>query len=299
MNTTSRDGFLSVTGFQIFYRSFGGPHPRGTVLCLHGGPGASHDYLVPLADLAVYGYQVVLFDQVGCGRSEPTSDTSVFTISHHIEEVEGVRTALQLGRVHLLGSSYGGLLALSYALGHQENLWSVITTGGLASVPLASAEMRRLLDELPAGHRETILRHEARGEYTHPEYQAAVTAFYRRHVCRVDPWPQELLDTFGHIGIVYQWMNGPNEFTITGTIKDVDLTPDLHRIRVPTLITTGRYDEVTPRVAQSIHEHIPGSRLVLFENSSHLPMWEERERYIAVVKSFLESTETGPTMHPA
>jgi len=285
------EGYVKVLGFRLFYRVFGEAR-RGTVLCLHGGPGATHDYLLPMADLTEYGYKVVFYDQLGCGRSEMPDDTSLFTVERGVEEVEGIRRALNLGRIHLMGSSYGGLLAIAYALKYQENLKSLIISSGLASVPLAVAEMQRLKSELPPEIQKTLRKYEEIGDYENPEYLKAVQEFYKRHLCRLPEWPKELVYTMEHMSKpVYYTMNGPNEFTIIGTLKDWDVTDQLHKIRVPCLITVGRYDEVTPKVAESMHQRIKGSKLVIFENSSHVAMWEEREKFIEVVRKFLEEVD--------
>ncbi len=288
MHKDKSEGYVKILGFKIFYRSFGEP-TKGTVLCLHGGPGATHDYLLPLADLSQFGYQVVFYDQLGCGRSELPKDVALFTIERGVEEVEGVRRALRLGRIHLMGSSYGGLLAIAYSIRYQKNLKSLITTGGLASVPLTVAEMQRLKAELQMQVQEVLRKHEERGDYENPEYLKAVDVFYKKHLCRLAEWPRELVYSMEHISKpVYQTMNGPNEFTIIGNIRYWDATNQLHKIHVPCLVTGGRYDEVTPKVAKSIHAGINGSKFVIFENSSHLPMWEERARYIQVLHDFLE-----------
>lgn len=282
------EGYVNVLGFRLFYRSFGKPS-NGSVLCLHGGPGGTHDYLLPLADLAQFGYRVVMYDQLGCGRSQRPRGTKLYTVERGVEEVEGVRKRLGLGKVHLMGSSYGGALAIATALMYQRKLKSLIITGGLASVPLAIAEMQRLVSKLPTKFRTVIRTCEAAGDYGNPKYLEAVQEFYRRYLCRLRVWPHEVVYTLEHLSKpVYLTMNGPNEFTIIGTIKDWDVTDRLPKIRLPTLITVGKYDEVTPKVAESIHRGIPGSRLVRFEKSSHLAMWEERERYIEVVRDFLD-----------
>ena len=282
------EGHVKILGFDLFYRTYGRP-TKGTILCLHGGPGATHDYLLSLEDLAQFGYRVVLIDQLGCGKSARPRGTALYTIAHNVEEVEGVRKALQLGKVHLMGSSYGGALAIATALKYQRNLRSLVITGGLASVPLTVREMRRLVNRLPPKTRATLAKYEAREDYENPEYLAAVDVFYRRHVCRLPVWPREVTYSFEHLSRpVYFTMNGPNEFTIIGTIRDWDVTDQLPTIRVPTLVTVGRYDEVTPRVAESIHRGIRGSKLVRFENSAHLAMWEERSRYIEVLRDFLD-----------
>ncbi len=283
------EGFVKILGFDLFYRTYGRPK-KGTVLCLHGGPGATHDYLLSLEDLAQFGYRVVLIDQLGCGKSARPRGTALYTIAHNVEEVEGVRNALRLGKVHLMGSSYGGALAIATALKYQRNLRSLIITGGLASVPLTVREMRRLVNRLPAKTRATIAKYEAREDYQNPKYLEAVDVFYRRHLCRLPVWPYEVTYSFEHLSRpVYFTMNGPNEFTIIGTIKDWDVTDQLRTIKIPTLVTVGRYDEVTPRVAESIHRGIRGSKLVRFEKSAHLAMWEERAHYIEVLRNFLDN----------
>jgi proline iminopeptidase len=287
------DGFVKVLGYDLHYRSAGSPTAPATVLVLHGGPGGSLDYLLPLTDLTRWGYRVVLFDQLACGRSEVPPGTDLFTLEHHVEETEGVRTALGLGRVHLIGSSYGGLLALAYAIKYQPHLRSLVTVGGLPDVPFASAEMDRLINELPAEYRDAIRLHFSRGELRHPDYLRATDRFYHTYVCRLPEWPPELTRTLqlAEERPVYRYMNGPNEFTITGTIRDINIVPDLPKIRVPTLVTGGRYDEVTPAVAQQIQSGIPGSRRVTFENSSHTPFWEEREKFMSVVAAFLQDVD--------
>ncbi len=281
------EGFAKVLGYGLFYRSFGRP-TKGTVLCLHGGPGASHEYLLPIADLAQFGYRVVMFDQLGCGHSERPRGTGLYTVAHNVEEVEGIRKALKLGRVHLFGSSYGGALVLATALKYQRNLRSLIVASGLASTPLTVREMWRLIDRMPPALRRTIYRYNETGDFQNPRYLKAVDAFYRRHLCRMPVWPHEVVQTLENTGTVYQVMNGPNEFTITGVIANWDVTDQLPRIRLPTLVTVGRYDEVTPRVARAIHRGIRGSKLVQFDESSHLAFWEERPHYIETLKGFLD-----------
>src|SRR5438093_97714 len=192
------EGYVKILGFKLFYRSCGRP-TKGTILCLHGGPGATHDYLLSLEDLAQFGYRVVLIDQLGCGKSARPRGTALYTIAHNVEEVEGVRKALQLGKVHLVGSSYGGALAIATALKYQRNLRSLVITGGLASVPLTVREMRRLVNRLPPKTRATLAKYEAREDYENPEYLAAVDVFYRRHVCRLPVWPREVTYSFEHL----------------------------------------------------------------------------------------------------
>jgi proline iminopeptidase len=290
-----REGHLPIRGYEFFWKSFGDDGSKGTVVMLHGGPGGSHDYLLSFADLARQGYRVVLYDQLGCGATARAKEDQEYSVERDVADLDALRTGLELGRVHVIGSSYGGMLALAYALAHPEGVRSLVIASGLASVPLARSEMERLCRELPPPFPALLEKHAARGEFDHPEYQAATELFYRRHVCRLDPWPAELLRTFQLMdgSAKYRYMNGPNEFTITGTTRDFDLTPRLGEIRAPTLVTVGRYDEVTPTVARAIRDGIPGAELTEFSQSSHSAFWEERERYMERVGGFLSALPGG------
>ena len=189
---STHEGYATVHGYRLYWKSVGDPGPAGTVVALHGGPGATHDYLLSLSDLAQWGYRVVYYDQIGCGRSDLARDVNEYTIERDVEDLDALRKALGLERFHLIGSSYGGLLAIAYALAHPEPLRSLVSASGLVDVPFASREMQRLKRELPASVLDVIDRHEAVGEFQHPEYLAAVLEFYRRHVCRLPVWPAEL-----------------------------------------------------------------------------------------------------------
>jgi proline iminopeptidase len=283
---SAKEDFVTINGFRLFYKVFGSS--ENALLCLHGGPGAIHDYLVPLGELAADGIKVVLYDQLGCGRSQRPEDTSLYRIDYGVEEVEGVRQALGLGKMNLFGNSYGGALALQYALKYQRNLKKLIICSGLTSVPETVAEMKRLKTLLPKDVQDTMAKYEAVEDYQNPEYLKAVEVFYRNHVCRIPEWPDEVKRTLDGLSIpVYSTMNGPNEFTIVGNLKDWDITARLPEIRVPTLVTVGKYDEVTPKVAETIHRGIRSSKLVLFENSSHLAMWEEKDRFLKTLREFI------------
>jgi proline iminopeptidase len=281
-------GFAKVLGFKLFYRVFGDSQERGTVLCLHGGPGFTHDYLLPLADLASSGYKVVFYDQLGCGKSEMPKNPALFTVERSTLEVEAFRRTMRLGRIHLMGSSYAGLLAISYALKYPNTLKSLITIGGMASIPLARREIERMEKRLPRKVRAVIEKYESKGEYGNPNYLRALDVFQRRHSCRMKRWPAELRYSLEHTSVpVYSRMMGLSLLRIVGNIMYLDLTDHLHKIHVPTMIMCGRYDNVSPKVAKSLHLGIKGSRLVIFEKSAHFPMWEEPRRFIETVLQFL------------
>ena len=281
------EGYASVLGYKLFYRIFGEPR-NGTVLCLHGGPGATHDYLLPLADLAQGGYRVVFYDQLGCGRSEVPRDPGLLVVERYTEEVEEFRKAMKLGRIHLVGSSWGGQLAISYALKYQDRLKSLVTVGGYHNVPLMFEEMQRMKRALPSEIYRTLRRYEEAGDYENPDYLRAVTAFYRKHLCTLKEWPPEVQYSLDHTSkLVYETMNGPNEFTIIGNTRYWNASDRLGSINVPTMILGGKYDEVSPAVARDMHKRIRGSRLVVFRRSSHMPFWEERKEFMKVVLGFI------------
>jgi proline iminopeptidase len=150
--------------------------------------------------------------------------------------------------------------------------------------------MENMKADLPAETRTIMDKYSELGDYDNPEFQNAMLVFYKKHFCRLDEWPKELLYSLEHVSRdVALAMNGPTEFDIIGNIRYWDVTRLLARISVPTLVTCGKYDEVSPKVARSIHRGIKGSRLVQFSKSSHMAMWEEREKFMNTVAKFLNT----------
>ena len=289
MTPEIEDGFEDILGLKIYYKIFRASPEKATLLTMHGGPGSSHDYLLSLADLSSRGITVIFYDQFGCGRSEEP-DQSKFTVDYGVMEAEELRRKLVGDRkIFLMGSSYGGALALAYSVKYQDRLKALIVTGGLSSVPLTVAEMERLIDNLSPASKEALRLQEETGDSSDPAYVKAVQEFYRKHLLRMDKYPEEVARSleFGDKRNVYRIMNGPNEFTITGTIKDWDITNEISSITIPTLITVGQYDEVTPTVDNLIHARIRDSELVIFKDCSHLTMWEDRGGYNRVLERFI------------
>lgn len=289
-------GFIPLGPYKIWHRIVGGE--RATVpplLVLHGGPGVPSDYLWNLAALAAPERAVIFYDQLGCGRSDQPDDLSLWEVDRFVDELGQVRAALDLDRVHLLGQSWGGMLAMSYLLTRSAGVASLILANSAASIPMWVAEANRLRAALPAEVQATLLRHEEAGTTDSAEYEEAMMAFYRRHVIRVDPMPDFVQRSFDTISIpVYGTMNGPSEFHVIGRIKDFDVTARLGEIAVPTLIISGRHDESTPAINEVMHRGIPGSEWVLLEESSHLAHAEEPERYMQTVAAWLARHDGAP-----
>lgn len=292
----AEEGFIPFRNHRVWYRIVGDREAPGKLplVCLHGGPGAPHDYLEPLEGMATTGRRVIFYDQLGCGHSDHPHDPSLWTVDLFVEEVGVVAKALDLNRFHLFGNSWGGMLAMEYALTKPKGLESLVLESAPASIPQWIAEANRLLAELPPDVQETLRKHEEAGTTDDPAYEKAMLVFAHRHVCRLDPWPDYVNRTFAQLEEnpeVYHTMNGPSEFHVVGTLRDYDITDRLGEIQIPTLVTSGRHDEATPAIAETVHRGIPGSEWVLFEQSSHMAHAEEEEAYRQVVDGFLSRVE--------
>ena len=281
------EGHIDVPGGQVWYKVVGSGESV-PLLTLHGGPGGGHDYLEPLNALASER-PVVFFDQLGCGKSDTPDDVSLWRIDRFVDEVTAVREALGLDRIHLLGHSWGGWLAIEYMLGAPSGVVSLTLASTSASIPQFVYEAGKLISELPREMAETMRRLEAEGDFENPEFEAGMMEFYKRHLCRLDPWPDPIMRSLENLdgNIVYETMNGPTEFTVIGNMKDWNRIEKLSEIVAPTLITCGRYDELTPACSRTLHQGIMNSRMHVFERSAHMAHLEEAESYLQILSEFL------------
>ena len=279
---------VKVGKYEVQVYSFGTGDE--VLFCLNGGPGLPCDYLRDSHSvMAERGYRVVIHDQLGNGRSDKPSDKSLWTIGRYVEEVETVRRVLKLGRVHLLGQSWGTWLGFEYLLTHPPGAKTFVCANGTAEIQLHLRDLARLRSALGAETVAMMARHEAEGTTDHPEYQGAIEILNYRHVCRLDRWPAALQRSMGGINMdIYGTMWGPNEFTCTGNLLNWDRLADLPRIKQPCLVLCGMHDELTPDSAARIHRRLPHSQLKVFKNSSHTPFFEEPESYFSTLKSFLD-----------
>lgn len=286
------DGRIRLkNGYRVWVRRVGSNN-RTPLLTLHGGPGSGHDYLEPLEKLAT-DRPVILYDQLGCGKSDQPNDCSLWRIERFVSELAEIREALDLQQVHLFGQSWGGMLAIEYMLSRPSGVSSLILADSCASMPQLQREIKQLKSELPAKTIAALDHFEAAGDFHNPEYKAAVIEFYKRHVYRLSTMPEYLLRTIENLknNTVYETMNGPNELVTTGNLKEWNRTDQLSKITVPALLLVGRYDEVTPACSETLHQGIAGSQLTVFEKSSHIPHLEETEKYLSVVSGFLSQVD--------
>lgn len=284
------EGFVQVPGGRVWYRIVGGG-TRTPLLVLHGGPGAASTYLKPLAALADER-PVVFYDQLGGGRSDRPDDTSLWRIERFVEELGAVRRALGLDEVHLYGHSWGTMLATDYMLTRPRGVQSLILASPALSMRRWIHDADSLRSTLPDSVQAAITRHEQDGTTDAPEYQSAMMLYYQQFLARRQPWSPDIDTTFAELNpAVYGYMQGPSEFTITGTLKDYDRTDRLHEIAVPTLFTAGRHDEASPPTVAYYQSLVPGSELAIIEQSGHLTMQDEPERYLEVLRAFMRRVE--------
>jgi L-proline amide hydrolase len=292
----AREGYVDFRGYRTWYRFVGDLNsPVTPLLALHGGPGSTHNYFGPLEGLASER-PVVLYDQIGCGKSDRPSQIE-WSVDVFRDEVAAVRHQLGLEQVHLLGTSWGGMLAQEHVLSGATGIVSLILSSTLANIALWNEEQLKLKAQLPPEVVEVLDRHEAAGTYDDPEYEEALEPYYDRHFYR-GPQPRPELEAMaqGRAPDVYHAMQGPNEWTTTGALKGWDTRDRLHEIDVPTLVIRGRYDMCTEPIAAELVNGIKGAHEVVLENSSHTPVLEETERYLVTVGEFTrEAEDVGAT----
>jgi proline iminopeptidase len=289
---TPGEGYIEVEGGRVWYEIVGAG-PGTPLLLLHGGPGAPSEYLRPMAALGS-DRPVVFYDQLGAGRSDRPSDPSLWRVERFVDELATVRQVLGLEQIHLYGHSWGTMLAVEYMLTNPDGVQSLTLASPAISVRRWSEDAERLLAQLPVELQQAIERHEVDATTHDPEYEAAVMEYYRRFLCRRDPWPPELQQSLEILNMdVYGRMWGPSEFTATGTLKNFERESALPDLQLPVLYTVGRYDEVTPETVRHYSELTPHSRLEILEDSAHMTMLDEPETYNAVIRRFLAEVETA------
>ncbi len=256
------EGFVEVTGGKVWYKIVGGGSSI-PLLILHGGNGVSSIYPKPLEALA--GQRpVVFFDQLGCGNSPGPSDTSLWTIEKFVEQIAAVRKALNLKQVHLYGHSWGTMLATDYMLSEPAGVRSLVLASPVLSIERYIQDKVKLLETLPDSISKVIKKNELEGTLDSPDYMPAMMVFLGQFFARKQPWSDELNMAFATLNRdMGGYLFGPNEFSVTGTLKNYDRTDRLGEIKLPTLFIAGQYDACTPATSKYYQSLIPGAELVI------------------------------------
>lgn len=284
------EGYIDVEGGRVWYRVVGSGNET-PLLLLHGGPGAPSYYLNPLEKVAK-DRPVIFYDQLGAGRSDRPTDSTLWRVDRFVNELAQVRKALNLHEVHILGHSWGTMLAVDYMLTNPEGVQSLILASPALSVQRWSDDAKSLIAELPNTLQTAIERHENAGTTDDPEYQDAVMEYYKRYLSRSDPWSPDLESTFENFNFeIYGLMWGPSEFTATGSLSAYEREDVLPELDLPVLFTAGRFDEATPGTVEHFQSLVPNSRIAIFENSAHMTMLDEPEAYVDTVRKFLNEVD--------
>jgi proline iminopeptidase len=286
-----KTGFVKFGQYRTWYRIVGEPTPKAPLLLLHGGPGSTHNYFEVLDELAVKSdRQLIMYDQLGCGQSSiPDDQPELYQASTWVKELINLRQALRLDQVHLLGQSWGGMLAIIYLCSYAPTgIKSVILSSTLSSAKLWSQELHRLIKYLPEQEQTAIAAAEAGHDFSNPAYLQANAHFMAQHVIDPEgelPEPVKRAKCGGQVAYQTAW--GPNEYTPIGNLHNYEYTYQLAKIKQPVLITSGTDDLCTPLNAKTMADQIPNSRWELFPNCGHMPFVQATPAYLQLLKEWL------------
>jgi proline-specific peptidase len=281
---------LAVDGGNIWYRVVGAGAGTPVVL-LHGGPGFNSYYLKPLETLG-NDRPVVRYDQLGSGRSDGLTDTTRMTIAHFVAELDSLRAHLGYDRMHLVGHSWGTILGLEYYRAHPERVASLTLASAALDIPAWERNAKALVKTLPDSLQRVIAESEAAGDFQTPAYQHALEEFYGRYVWR-HPVAADLDSTMKTANqAIYNYMQGPSEFTITGTLKRYDATSFLGSVKVPTLFTVGEFDEANPDIIRKHAAMTPGAKVVVIPGAAHITSWDNPTPMLDAIRAHLRAADT-------
>jgi len=283
-------------GYKVWTKRIGN-NPDMKVLLLHGGPALTHEYMLcfesffPKANIEFYHY-----DQLGSAYSDKPTNDSLWTIDRFVEEVEQVRQALELDsdNFFLLGNSWGGILAMEYALKYQHHMKGMVVCNMTADFDKYEAYNKKLRGQMRPSLVDSLQAFEDAKDYHNEEYLNLITEeFYTKHILRfpTDEWPEPVNRSFSNVnGYVYEYMQGPSEFVPGGILKHWSVWDDLHTITIPTLMVGAKYDSMNPKEMEEMSELVQNGQYLHCEGS-HLSMWDDQERFMKGVIDFITSVE--------
>jgi proline iminopeptidase len=280
--------------FNIWTKRIGN-NAKMKVLILHGGPGATHEaYECFESFLPKEGIEFIYYDQLASGNSDNPHDTSLYNLNRYVEEVEQVRKGLNLDSTNffLYGQSWGGLLAMQYALKYQHNIKGLIISNMMASCPAYGKYASEVLaKQMPAPILDTIKMLEEKGDFQNPKYmELLLTHFYAKHVIRLPVWPEPVQRMFGKLNSeLYTIMQGPSEFGVSGKLKNWNITGELKKIKVPTLVIGATYDTMDPKHLEWMSKEIPKGEFLLCKNGSHMCLYDDQQAYFKGLIHFIKN----------
>lgn len=286
-----------VGEFKVWTKRFGN-NPRIKILLLHGGPAMTHEYMECFESFfPKEGFEFYHYDQLGSYYSDQPTDSSLWTVERFVEEVEQVRKAIGAGKdnFYVLGNSWGGLLAMEYALKYQENMKGLIVCNMMASIPRYAAYSKKLRASMRQTAVDSLLAYEALKQFDNPDYQRLLkTEYYNHFICRLPEWPDAVNRSFKHINYpIYLMMQGPSEFSVAGRLISWDRMNDLKNISVPTLMVGAKYDTMDPDDMKKQSELVQKGRYLYCPNGSHLAMWDDQQIFMDGVIKFIKDVDEG------
>jgi proline iminopeptidase len=284
--------------FNIWTKSIGN-NPKIKLLLLNGGPGATHEYFECFENfLLPENVELIYYDQLGCGLSDDPKDTTMWDLARFVEEVEQVRKALNLNKdnFYLLGHSWGGILAMQYALKYQDNLKGLIISNMMSSCPAYGKYAQEVLaPQFDQKILDTIRRIEAKGDFQNPKYmELLIPNFYAKHICRINPWPEPVSRSMGKLNQgLYVTMQGPSEFGIGGNLINWDVSKELPKIKTPTLTIGGTHDTMDPEHMKWMSTQVQNGRNITCPNGSHMSMYDDQKNYFPGLIQFIKDVDAG------
>lgn len=285
-----QEGLLAVTGGKIWYRVTGEGH-KTPVLMLHGGPGYPSYYFNPLMEIG-RERPVITFDQLGCGRSDRITDTTLMTVDSYVEQTKALLNHLGVKEFYLYGHSWGTMLGTDYYLKYKDGIKGLMLASPCLSSKIWATDADTLISTLPDSI-SLVLRNEIRGASPDSATLASAIGYYfSNFYTRKQPTSADLDSAHAQWGMsVYQYMWGTSEFSATGTLKNYDRTGDLNKINVPTLYITGEFDAARPSTVRYYQSLTPNSKLVIIENAGHMTMHDNPAEDIKAISGFLSEVD--------
>jgi len=283
--------------FHVWTKTIGN-NPTIKVLLLHGGPGGTHEVFESFESfLPREGIEFIEYDQLESYNSDQPNDSSLWTTEHFVEEVEQIRQALGLNKdnFYLLGHSWGGVLALEYALKYQDKLKGLIISNMVASIPAYEKYNAVLRSQMRKSLVDSLQNYEAKGQFDDTTYQRLVfDEYYKQHLCRLANWPEPVTRVFKHLSKgIYVAMQGPSEFKTGGRLLLWDRSKDLPKIKIPTLTIGGAFDTMDPKYMEWMSTQVQQGNYLNCPNGSHCDMWDDQEHYFPGLISFLKQVDEG------
>lgn len=286
-----------VGEFKVWTKRFGN-NPRIKILLLHGGPAATHEYLESFQSFFPQeGFEFYEYDQLGSYYSDQPTDSSLWTTERFVEEVEQVRQALGMNKdnFYIYGNSWGGILAMEYALKYQENLKGLMIGNMMSSIPEYALYQQKLHAKMRPEAVDSIKSFEAAGQFTNPDYQRLLmTEYYSKHICKLPEWPEAINRAFKHLNYpIYLMMQGPSEFSVSGRLLNWDRSKDLNKITVSTLTIGATHDTMDPDHMKWMSTQVKNGRFLLCPDGSHMCMWDDQKNFFPGVIKFIRDVDEG------